>query len=114
MKREAYILGGREVSMAESRISIFRDGTKVIVWVQPDVDVLKKAGTGYRFEHDFGAEDLASIVADRLNSDVSDTMEAVRREEYNGGWNDKSRKLSKRTYFYSTLARLGDLGNRKR
>ncbi len=96
------------------KVSIFRDGSKVVVWMQPDLSTLRKGNTGYRFEHEFGSEGVAEAMTLRISDDFYDAIEAVRREEYAAGWRDKSRKLAARDYFYRTLTLLGDLANRKR
>lgn len=44
----------------------------------------------------------AILLRARIEKDLSDKLEAIRREAYNEGWKDaKSKKVAKRTWFKS-------------
>lgn len=48
------------------------------------------------------AKPYAILLKDRLEKDMSNKLEAIRREAYNEGWKDaKSKKVAKKTWFKS-------------
>jgi hypothetical protein len=81
-------------------IKIFADGNKVIVQTE-----YKYPGNGYytNFDVDAGNKLDAQLRAENLNDHLAQSIQRIRKEEYNRGWKDAKSKKKKEDWFSSTF-----------
>lgn len=67
-----------------------------------DVNLVMSIGWSINLEYARSSEMDAVLLNNQLNKDLRDFMETVRREAYDEGWKDKTKRNRKRTYFPSS------------
>lgn len=80
-------------------IDIFKDAIKV------KGKFITSIGNGWSWAFTISTcqdEPYAIMLSERMQKDLSNKLESIRREAYNEGWKDaKSKKVAKRTWFKS-------------
>ena len=81
-------------------ITVTREDSKVRIDVHLSVD-----GKPWRwfFEHDTISAGWAGLLADRIEADLRQTIERIRRAEYEAGYKAGRAKKAKRTHFCNSL-----------
>ena len=84
--------------------SIFVRGSQIIIKVE-----FKDPVSGYTSEFSIScpSEFHAKLMADNLQNNFYQTIEKIRKLEYESGWSDAKKKKTKRTYFYSSMTIKG-------
>jgi hypothetical protein len=49
------------------------------------------------------SEMFAELLAKQLRTHIEQTVEAIRKQEYERGWKDKTKRRQKSTFFYDSL-----------
>lgn len=80
-------------------IHFTRQDNKVYCHVATGLQTVEKIEFIYTASSNLCAEMLLC----QLQQKLYDRVEAVRKEEYNAGWKDKTRHLAKCKYFFTTL-----------
>lgn len=76
------------------------DGDALEVNVHTQMDVERSV---YQFNRKFDCEVTAAIVAHHLQDALVNTLTAIRRQAYEEGWKDHSRKARKKTNFNNSV-----------
>lgn len=80
--------------------SITVKGNKVIITARCKYPV-KDYAPDFNFE--CPGEFYAKLMADNLQNNFSQTLEKIRKIEYEAGWSDAKKKKKKRDYFYNSM-----------
>lgn len=90
-------------------ITLKRDGTKLVLVLEDGMPNVE--GGALRFDWEAGREVLSAALLLQVQRHVDNTIEEVRRLEYEAGWKDarartrNGKRKPKRTWFFSTLRR---------
>lgn len=77
------------------------DGDWLEVNIHTQMDVERPV---YQLNRKFDTEVTAAIVAHHLQSVISETLVAIRRQAYEEGWKDHSRKAKNKNNFNTSLS----------
>lgn len=79
------------------------DGTKIVCRVETGISVEKNV---LQLVWECNDEMFARLLFDRLQQKQSALIEQIRKEEYNQGWNDKTKRRLKRDWFSSSFKKV--------
>lgn len=89
----------RKIPTYNLMIDFTRNGNTVYVTVETGLSTDPKIS----FRFDASSSLCAELLHEKLWIRFMEMVENVRKEEYNAGWRDKTKRLAKCQYFYSTL-----------
>lgn len=77
-------------------LTIKREGTQVILNVASDIRIERNV---FAFTFNCANEYSAALLEEHLRELLNDTVEAMRKAEYNAGWDDAKKRKEKRDWF---------------